>query len=37
VSFNQYKLAVQIYVSFLSDPERRPVEVELPAESSSAA
>ncbi len=31
VSFAQYKLAVQTYVQFLSDPEFKPVEVPFPA------
>ncbi|MEW6100381.1 MAG: hypothetical protein AB1666_14440 [Pseudomonadota bacterium] len=31
VSFKQYKLAVQTYVRFLADPQRRPIEVEFPA------
>ncbi|MEW6099368.1 MAG: hypothetical protein AB1666_09310, partial [Pseudomonadota bacterium] len=31
VSFEQYKLAVQTYVRFLADPQRRPIEVEFPA------
>lgn len=30
VSFGQYKLAVQTYVRFLSDSERKPVEIEFP-------
>ncbi|MEW6099372.1 MAG: hypothetical protein AB1666_09330 [Pseudomonadota bacterium] len=30
VSFEQYKLAVQTYVRFLADPQRRPIEVEFP-------
>jgi hypothetical protein len=30
VSFAQYKLAVETYVRFLSDPQRRPIEVEFP-------
>jgi hypothetical protein len=30
VSLAQYKLAVQTYVSFLTDPERKPVEVIFP-------
>jgi hypothetical protein len=32
VSLAQYKVAVQAYVRFLSDPERRPVEVPFPEE-----
>jgi hypothetical protein len=32
VSFRQYKLAVETYVKFLSDPEHRPIEVEFPGE-----
>jgi hypothetical protein len=32
VSFAQYKLAVQTYVRFLADPERKPIEVEFPPE-----
>ncbi len=32
VSFAQYKLAVQTYVRFLSDPERKPLEVQFPAD-----
>jgi hypothetical protein len=32
VSFAQYKLAVQTYVRFLSDPEFRPIEVPFPVE-----
>lgn len=32
VSFAQYKLAVETYVRFLSDPEHRPIEVEFPGE-----
>lgn len=31
VSFAQYKLAVQTYVRFLSDPEQKPIEVDFPA------
>jgi hypothetical protein len=31
VSFAQYKLAVEIYVRFLSDPERKPIVVEFPS------
>ena len=30
VSFEQYKLAVQTYVQFLADPERKPIEVPFP-------
>ena len=30
VSFAQYKLAVQTYVRFLADPERKPIEVPWP-------
>lgn len=30
VSFAQYKLAVQTYVRFLADPERKPIEVDFP-------
>jgi hypothetical protein len=30
VTFEQYKLAVQTYVLFLSDPERKPIEVIFP-------
>jgi len=30
VSFAQYKLAVETYVRFLADPERRPIEVPWP-------
>jgi hypothetical protein len=30
VTFAQYKLAVQTYVRFLSDPERKPIEVPFP-------
>jgi hypothetical protein len=30
VSFAQYKLAVQTYVRFLSDPERKPIVVPFP-------
>lgn len=30
VSFAQYKLAVETYVRFLADPERRPITVEFP-------
>ena len=30
VSFAQYKLAVETYVCFLSDPQHRPIEVEFP-------
>lgn len=32
VSFAQYKLAVETYVRFLADPERKPIEVPFPAE-----
>ena len=32
VTFAQYKLAVQTYVRFLFDPERKPIEVEFPSE-----
>lgn len=32
VSFDQYKLAVQTYVRFLADPERKPVEIPFPGE-----
>jgi hypothetical protein len=32
VSFAQYKLAVQTYVRFLSDPELKPIEVPFPSE-----
>lgn len=32
VSFAQYKRAVETYVSFLADPEHKPIEVEFPAE-----
>jgi hypothetical protein len=32
VSFAQYKLAVQTYVRFLSDPELKPIEVPFPDE-----
>jgi len=31
VSFEQYKLAVQTYVRFLADRERKPIEVEFPS------
>jgi hypothetical protein len=31
VSYAQYKLAVQTYLTFLADPESRPIEVEFPA------
>ena len=31
VSFEQYKLAVQTYVRFLADPQRKPIEVEFPS------
>jgi hypothetical protein len=31
VSFAQYKRAVETYVRFLSDPERKPIEVEFPS------
>jgi hypothetical protein len=31
VSFAQYKLAVQTYVRFLSDPELKPIEVPFPS------
>jgi hypothetical protein len=30
VSFAQYKLAVETYVRFLADPQRRPITVEFP-------
>ena len=30
VSFEQYKLAVQTYVRFLSDPDRKPIEIDFP-------
>ncbi len=30
VSFAQYKLAIQTYVRFLADPERKPIEVSFP-------
>lgn len=30
VSFAQYKLAVETYVRYLADPERRPIEVPFP-------
>lgn len=30
VSFAQYKLAVETYVRFLADPERKPIEVPWP-------
>ncbi len=30
VSFAQYKIAVQTYVRFLADPERKPIEVDFP-------
>lgn len=30
VSFAQYKLAVQTYVRFLADPEKKPIEVDFP-------
>ena len=30
VSFAQYKFAVQTYVRFLADPERKPIEVAFP-------
>lgn len=30
VSFAQYKLAVETYVRFLSDPEQKPIEVDFP-------
>ncbi len=32
VSLEQYKLAVETYVRFLSDPEHKPIEVVFPAE-----
>jgi hypothetical protein len=32
VSLAQYKLAVQTYVQFLFDPERKPIEVPFPAD-----
>jgi len=32
VSFAQYKLAVETYVRFLADPERKPIEVPWPAD-----
>lgn len=32
VSLAQYKLAVQTYVSFLADPESKPIEVPFPDE-----
>jgi hypothetical protein len=32
VSFAQYKLAVQTYVRFLTDPEHKPIEVPFPAD-----
>jgi len=31
VTFAQYKLAVETYVRFLADPERKPIEVDFPA------
>jgi len=31
VSFAQYKLAVETYVRFLADPERKPIEVPWPS------
>ena len=33
VTFEQYKLAVQTYVRFLSDPQRKPIEVKFPSAS----
>jgi len=30
VSYAQYKLAVQTYLTFLADPESKPIEVEFP-------
>ena len=33
MSFAQYKLAVQTYVSFLADLESKPIEVPFPDES----
>ncbi len=33
VTFGQYKLAVQTYVRFLSDPQRKPIEVKFPSAS----
>lgn len=30
VTLSQFKLAVQTYLRFLSDPERKPIEVEFP-------
>ncbi|ANJ67315.1 hypothetical protein A9404_07890 [Halothiobacillus diazotrophicus] len=30
VTFRQYKLAVETYVRFLSDPESKPIEVPFP-------
>ena len=32
VSLAQFKLAVQTYVRFLFDPERKPIEVEFPSQ-----
>jgi len=31
VTIAQYKLAVETYVRFLADPERKPIEVDFPA------
>lgn len=30
VTLSQFKLAVQTYLRFLSDPERKPIEIEFP-------
>ena len=32
VTFNQFIFALQTYIRFLADPERKPIEVEFPAQ-----